>query len=208
MFIEMYLLLKLKGDVWFLCLVQIVERRNLVSSMKDTVLNKEHEPSVNDFHHSSFSKDMHSNVGELDGAYNKWTSSDQSSEVTHYKGFPDNVEKPQNDSFVEQSVADDLSVYKESTLEIETTYPQISPPIIHEISESYAMKNEINDPVELNFPTVSEQQEMSAEEGNIDSSPLAGVNVMNVIIVAAECAPWWKTGNYFCLNLSFVVFGI
>lgn len=25
--------------------------------------------------------------------------------------------------------------------------------------------------------------------------PLAGVNVMNVILVAAECAPWSKTGN-------------
>jgi hypothetical protein len=27
-----------------------------------------------------------------------------------------------------------------------------------------------------------------------DSGPLAGVNVMNVIVVAAECAPWVKTG--------------
>lgn len=26
-------------------------------------------------------------------------------------------------------------------------------------------------------------------------SPLAGANVMNVILVAAECAPWSKTGN-------------
>lgn len=27
--------------------------------------------------------------------------------------------------------------------------------------------------------------------------PLAGTNVMNVILVAAECAPWSKTGNNF-----------
>lgn len=33
------------------------------------------------------------------------------------------------------------------------------------------------------------------EEGTKDSPPLAGANVMNVILVAAECAPWSKTGG-------------
>ena len=32
-------------------------------------------------------------------------------------------------------------------------------------------------------------------EGEIPP-PLAGANVMNVIVVAAECAPWSKTGDY------------
>jgi len=31
--------------------------------------------------------------------------------------------------------------------------------------------------------------------------PLAGANVMNVILVAAECAPFSKTGNYFLYHL-------
>lgn len=34
----------------------------------------------------------------------------------------------------------------------------------------------------------------ASEEEEKDSGPLAGVNVMNVIVVAAECAPWAKTG--------------
>jgi starch synthase len=29
---------------------------------------------------------------------------------------------------------------------------------------------------------------------NHDSGPLAGENVMNVILVSAECSPWCKTG--------------
>ncbi|XP_078175012.1 soluble starch synthase 2-2, chloroplastic/amyloplastic-like [Carex rostrata] len=35
----------------------------------------------------------------------------------------------------------------------------------------------------------------ASEEEEKDSGPLAGVNVMNVIVVAAECAPWAKTGG-------------
>ncbi|KAI3903097.1 hypothetical protein MKW92_025524 [Papaver armeniacum] len=34
-----------------------------------------------------------------------------------------------------------------------------------------------------------------AVEENIGSPPLAGVNVMNIILVAAECTPWSKTGG-------------
>lgn len=30
---------------------------------------------------------------------------------------------------------------------------------------------------------------------DVESPPLAGPNVMNVILVASECAPWSKTGN-------------
>lgn len=43
-------------------------------------------------------------------------------------------------------------------------------------------------------------KEVTHESSNIgsegeESLPLAGPNVMNVILVAAECAPWSKTGN-------------
>lgn len=34
-------------------------------------------------------------------------------------------------------------------------------------------------------------------EEHVKPPPLAGPNVMNVIIVAAECAPWIKTGTHF-----------
>lgn len=34
----------------------------------------------------------------------------------------------------------------------------------------------------------------SSEDKEVDAPPLAGLNVMNVILLAAECAPWSKTG--------------
>ncbi|KAJ8491278.1 hypothetical protein OPV22_012999 [Ensete ventricosum] len=37
--------------------------------------------------------------------------------------------------------------------------------------------------------------EAHIEVGNVDAPPLAGANCMNVIVVAAECAPWSKTGG-------------
>jgi starch synthase len=43
---------------------------------------------------------------------------------------------------------------------------------------------------------------------NDDPGPLAGENVMNVIVVAAECSPWCKTGKNitlrFLLELMFI----
>lgn len=36
--------------------------------------------------------------------------------------------------------------------------------------------------------------------GDNDSGPLAGENVMNVIVVAAECSPWCKTGKNITLS--------
>lgn len=40
------------------------------------------------------------------------------------------------------------------------------------------------------------------EEEVIEAPPLAGVNVMNVIVVAAECAPWSKTGRSHHTNIG------
>ncbi|MCI19897.1 granule-bound starch synthase 2 chloroplastic amyloplastic-like, partial [Trifolium medium] len=46
----------------------------------------------------------------------------------------------------------------------------------------------------------SSSKEVANEPDNVESDgenppPLAGTNVMNIILVAAECAPWSKTGN-------------
>lgn len=63
-----------------------------------------------------------------------------------------------------------------------------------------------------NLEGVSEPspKEVTNDADNVESEgekspPLAGANVMNVILVAAECAPWSKTGNstfYFYERLS------
>nr|AOP12455.1 starch synthase II [Musa acuminata AAA Group] len=58
-------------------------------------------------------------------------------------------------------------------------------------SEYYTMNDEILEvSAEEGMQGSNEQQEVPPEEGIMDSAPLAGPNVMNVIVVAAECAPW------------------
>ncbi|KAI7735921.1 hypothetical protein M8C21_031187 [Ambrosia artemisiifolia] len=42
---------------------------------------------------------------------------------------------------------------------------------------------------------LDEADEPASDDGDAESPPLAGPNVMNVILVAAECAPWSKTGG-------------
>ncbi|KAK1432867.1 hypothetical protein QVD17_09769 [Tagetes erecta] len=44
-----------------------------------------------------------------------------------------------------------------------------------------------------NEPTLDEEDVPASDD--VDSPPLAGPDVMNVILVAAECAPWSKTGG-------------
>ncbi|KAG0492609.1 hypothetical protein HPP92_006007 [Vanilla planifolia] len=60
------------------------------------------------------------------------------------------------------------------------------------VNESKAEKSK-----DLEEPNANERywEWHTSEEDNKPSSALAGVNVMNVILVAAECAPWSKTGE-------------
>jgi len=48
-----------------------------------------------------------------------------------------------------------------------------------------------SDPSEKGFC----QSATASGEGEAKPPPLAGTNVMNIIVVAAECAPWSKTGG-------------
>lgn len=71
-----------------------------------------------------------------------------------------------------------------------------------EETESYVKKDEnLGIYAEAYVQTSSNQQEVPPEEGNLNSPPLAGPNVMNIILVAAECAPWSKTGMA-CFTLT------
>lgn len=47
---------------------------------------------------------------------------------------------------------------------------------------------------EITESILDEEADVPASD-DVESPPLAGPNVMNVILVAAECAPWSKTGG-------------
>lgn len=68
------------------------------------------------------------------------------------------------------------------------TITHVLPPFVSEISPTYKNldnKNESNIPNVTDVPIADE----------VESPPLAGPNVMNVVLVAAECTPWSKTGT-------------
>ncbi|CAL9064797.1 granule-bound starch synthase 2, chloroplastic/amyloplastic-like [Musa acuminata AAA Group] len=219
---------------------QIVERRELASSTKDSVGTKEKEPASYNQSNSSFSNLDGGNNGELQRTNDSWTSSDyvQSTEA----GIVDEVEEPINGSEVEQSMADALGLLREANLEqsqlteqttavqsteagvvnevekpisglevqqsmadalgllretnLEQSQPHVTLPALPDKSNSYVMKDEN---LEVSAVTIvqalDEQQEESLKQGILDSSPVANPNAMNVIVVAAECAPWSKTGG-------------
>ena len=50
---------------------------------------------------------------------------------------------------------------------------------------------------------ISEDQHLVTEGIDENSSSSAGVDVMNIILVAAECAPWSKTGKNSLTELQF-----
>lgn len=47
-----------------------------------------------------------------------------------------------------------------------------------------------------------EEPYQEAKHEYVKTPPLAGANVMNVILVAAECAPWSKTGKFLINSLD------
>jgi starch synthase len=59
-----------------------------------------------------------------------------------------------------------------------------------EISTTNEKQENVNEPI---LPEINNIENDPATE-DILPPPLAGANVMNVIMVAAECAPWSKTG--------------
>ncbi|KAG0494695.1 hypothetical protein HPP92_005689 [Vanilla planifolia] len=76
---------------------------------------------------------------------------------------------------------------------VEARKPTSAEPSQLLVNESKAEKSK-----DLEEPNVNELDignGILPEEDNKPSSALAGVNVMNVILVAAECAPWSKTGG-------------
>nr|XP_029119566.1 granule-bound starch synthase 2, chloroplastic/amyloplastic isoform X2 [Elaeis guineensis] len=187
---------------------QIVERRKLVSSIKDSVVNTKQEPDSNSWSDNSlpdadvggsFSNlNIDSAGAELHRTYNTGSSSDrftQSAEVGRSESQPTT---PSEESFYEEEEPKDSlevrGLLREGNLE--TPQSEIMAPVLPEASESYNVKDKKHEDVaEANVDVLSEEQEVAPEKEYLDSPPLAGANVMNVIVVAAECAPWSKTGG-------------
>ncbi|RWW79492.1 hypothetical protein BHE74_00012244 [Ensete ventricosum] len=178
---------------------QIVERRKLISSIKDDVATKEDETVSYNQNESSFSNVDIDNVEDFDRTNNPRSHSDSYAQTTEADVL-DYGEETTDRTEVEQSVAETLGLLREADLE--QSQPQDMLPVTFEESEYYTMNDEILEvSAEGGMQGSNEQQEVPPEEGILDSAPLAGPNVMNVIVVAAECAPWSKTDDFSYVDL-------
>ena len=102
------------------------------------------------------------------------------------------MEEPINGLEVEQSMADALGLLREAN--VEQSQPHVTLPVLPDTSNSYVMEDEnLEVSAVTNIQALDEQQEESPKERILDSS---NPNAMNVIVVAAECAPWSKTGTH------------
>ncbi|RZS25126.1 hypothetical protein BHM03_00058283 [Ensete ventricosum] len=178
---------------------QIVERRKLISSIKDDVATKEDETVSYNQNESSFSNVDIDNDEDFDRTNNPRSHSDSYAQTTEADVL-DYGEETTDRTEVEQSVAETLGLLREADLE--QSQPQDMLPVTFEESEYYTMNDEILEvSAEGGMQGSNEQQEVPPEEGILDSAPLAGPNVMNVIVVAAECAPWSKTDDFSYVDL-------
>lgn len=87
-----------------------------------------------------------------------------------------------NNSSIKQSKTIDSKAFKSDVL---PSYLSSSKAQVTEEEEENSTEADLKEAAEVDDAAVEDEK----------PPPLAGVNVMNIILVAAECAPWSKTGN-------------
>ncbi|KAL8193486.1 hypothetical protein R6Q57_026621 [Mikania cordata] len=179
-------------------LQQIAEKREIITSINNTTISFEKDDIVSEEEERFFLK-PESNV--IDGIDNP------SSGIVEPVGsqLPDNLLVSANKYYdVDDDVtsksgiklppksyldSDSKNNLHETTSEKATTY--VLPPFVSEVSTVYKSSKDTN---ESTLQLVTDDADVKIGE-DAKSLPVAGPNAMNVILVAAECAPWSKTGG-------------
>jgi starch synthase len=156
--------------------LQISEKKKLISVITDSSIHNEHEPfsGQND---SSFSEggheayiDVHEPQSEFDTPYEEFID-DQNE---HYSSFED------EDTDFNGSSGDYLS----------DRFPRVAPSLYEPEAA-----NGMNQDFAAQLSQVIEKEHSINVGATDNSSASGGVDILNIILVAAECAPWSKTGK-------------
>ncbi|XP_042497778.1 granule-bound starch synthase 2, chloroplastic/amyloplastic [Macadamia integrifolia] len=184
-------------------LQQIAERRKLVSSIQETIINTEdnlvsHKESENSFpnldHASGDAESTHgeyANENEfLPGSYDHATTVGISDNppISVSGGFE--AEKNPGNTLPLEKVSYDMDSSNELQEINSSTVQSYIPSFLSNFSESRDLEDE-----KVERITEAVLEDVISEDENAKPPPLAGVNVMNIILVSAECAPWSKTGG-------------
>ncbi|XP_076946634.1 granule-bound starch synthase 2, chloroplastic/amyloplastic-like [Bidens hawaiensis] len=164
-------------------LQQIAERREIITSINNATISSDEE-EVDSEEDERFvlepDDDPSSSIVEPVGS-----SLPDELLVSDNKYNVDDVKFPSK-SYLD---SDSKSKIHGTVSEKATTYEL--PPFVSEIATTCTSSKEtVESPLQL----VTDDADVKIDE-DVNSPPLAGPNVMNVILVAAECAPWSKTGG-------------
>lgn len=185
---------------------QIAERRNLVSSIKDSIIKQEDdEVSYEGRGNSSPNPDLASASDKSVDDHNSGIPSNNYAHLTvdeELEMLPSDISRDFNEVKKESeevaplrktsSDVDSTSHLKETNSE--KVWSDGLPSFLSSPSESSSIPDKKH---EIFKKTSLAEVDVEANDPAIEQvkpPPLAGANVMNVILVAAECAPWSKTG--------------
>ncbi|CAK7327975.1 unnamed protein product [Dovyalis caffra] len=188
-------------------LQQIAERRKLVSSIKSSIIDPEvDETSSEQWKNSSSDQDHASTSGQpvneqqngsiLSSNY-VHSAADEVPETASSvisRGYDDNKKELEPQLPPKEAPSDKDSSIQLKVTGSEKVWSDELPSFLSNTSEIFTMNEKHED---VNEPTLPEINSIESDPTTEDTlpPPLAGVNVMNVVVVAAECAPWSKTGG-------------
>ncbi|KAJ4974826.1 hypothetical protein NE237_008000 [Protea cynaroides] len=193
-------------------LKQIAERRKLVSSIKDSIINTEEDAvSYNETENSFSSLDLAS--GDAESTHGEYaneneflpSSSAHSTAVGTAVGISDTLPTSVNGGLEAEKKPgsnlpfENFSHNMDSSGELKeinsSTIQSDIPSFRSNVSEPHYLEDEkVKRITEAGLEDVNAEEDVISDE-NVKPPPLAGSNVMNIIVVAAECAPWSKTGG-------------
>ncbi|KAL6009131.1 Sucrose synthase [Asimina triloba] len=184
-------------------LEQIAERRKLVSSIKNTIVSENQDAAFDRESDVSFSNINPSSAGgESDGKLTGKMLTGSYAFSTASEAFDNSSAGVDGDFGVERksqktSTSDEVSSDAESVNKFkDTDQATIIPSLFPESPKTSRMEHKKFEEIEeANVEGEGVNLNAADAEEDVKPPPLAGANVMNVILVAAECAPWSKTGG-------------
>ncbi|KAM1058844.1 hypothetical protein ACFX2B_023439 [Malus domestica] len=188
-------------------LQQIAERRKLLSSIQSGDISQEEEEASFEQGNESFSNAKSSSSSGDDTVEDQIGSIassgyEHSTEEKEFETVPsalsrglDEIEKDHGDALPFNKSPIELESSKHASTDSSKTEWSDGLPSFLTNLESSTLKDE--ELVDLKEPSVEEVHDGAAgfTSEDVKPPPLAGPNVMNVILVAVECAPWSKTGG-------------
>jgi len=192
---------------FFFGLLQIAERRKLVSSIKSSIINQEdNEVSYEERGKSSPNLDLASASDRTVDDHNSSIASssyaplavDEVPETldSDSSGFDEVKNESGEVALLSKTSSDEDTTKQLKDFNSKKVWSDGLPSFLSSSSgsETSSVADENNEISNKSSLTVDGKANDPVNE-DVKPPPLAGANVMNIILVAAECAPWSKTGT-------------